>query len=215
MTRKNALRVFFVLPLVVSAVLMNGRVQGVSLPLISLNPVEIIVPPPGESLPYNFTVDVNITDVVNLWIFEFKLDYDTSLLDAISVIPGPVVPETRMLSPIDTGTGEWIPINDTLGRVSVVCTFLFPAMSYTGSDTLMTINFTATAEGSSALQFNSTGLFDSGAYSISHDKLDGSVTVIPEFPAFLVMPLLLIATLAAAFLGKMVWSRKRQGPTIV
>ena len=202
------------LPLIVSVVLMNGSVQGVGSPLISLNPVEIIVPPLGDSLPYNFTVDVNITDVVSLWIFEFKLDYDTSLLDAISVTPGPVVPATRLLSPIN-GTGAWIPINDMLGRVSVVCTFLSPAMPYTGSDTLMTINFTATAEGSSALHFNLTRLFDSGAHSISHEKLDGSVTVIPEFPAFLVMPLLLIATLAAAFLGKMVWSRKRQGPTIV
>jgi len=34
--------------------------------------------------------------------------------------------------------------------------------------------------------------------------------VIPEFPTALVMPLLLIATLAAAFLGKTFWSWKRK-----
>lgn len=212
MTRKNALCIFFVLPLIVSVVLINGSVQG-AVTLISLNPVETIVPPEGESLPYNFTVDVNITSVSNLWVFEFQLDYDTNILDAISVTPGPVVPATRILAPIDDN-GTWIPINDTLGRVSVTCSFLTPETPYTGSGTLMRINFTATAGGISALQFTSTSLYGPLGSPILHEKLDGSVTVIPEFPAILVLPLLLIATLAAAFLGKIVRSRKRQGPTI-
>lgn len=207
--RKNAPCVFLVLPLIVSVILMNGSAQGVA-PLISLNPMEYEASAPDHS----FTVDVNITDVFNLYVFEFQLYYDTNLLDAMNVTPGPVVPATRLLGPVDPETWEWIPINDTLGKVWVVCNFLSPASPFTDDGTLMTINFTATAEGSSALHFEFTKLLDPEGKPISHNKLDGSVTVIPEFPSSIVTPLLLIATLAATFLAKMVWSRKRLGPTI-
>jgi hypothetical protein len=74
----------------------------------------------------------------------------------------------------------------------------------------VTINFTATAERSCILDFTLTQLFDSLGTPIEHEALDGVVTVIPELPAALVVPLLIIATLAAAFLGKMFWSRKRK-----
>ena len=189
---------------------MNGSVQGGSAPLISLNPMEYTAPEPGHS----FTVDVNITDVFNLWVFEFQLYYDTNVLDAMNVTPGPVVPEYRLLGPVDPDTWEWIPINDTLGRVWVTCNFLSPASPFSGDDTMMTINFTAKAEGSSALSFDLTKLLDSGYAPIGHNYLGGSVTVIPEFPAFMVMPLLLVVTLAVTLLGKIFWSRKRREPAI-
>jgi len=183
---------------------------GATVAVVSLNPKETVVSAPGQ----NFTVDVNVTDVAGLYGFRFQLDYDTILLDAFDVTSGPVIPATRLLGPIDPDTFEWIPINDTLGQVEVVCTFLSPATPFTGDGTLVTINFTTTAEGTCALDFTLTQLFDSAMNPIMHNANDGSVEVIPEFPAILVIPLLLIATLAATFLGKMVWSRKRKDALI-
>ena len=84
----------------------------------------------------------------------------------------------------------------------------------------MKINFTATAEGNTSLTLTVQALDSISPYpdytitSIEYTIQSGSVTVIPEFPTILIMPLLLITTLAAAFLGKMVWSRKRKDALI-
>ena len=198
--------VFLVLLLVACITTMGIPRTSASVTKIELNPIEIVVSAPGQ----NFTVDVNVTDVTGLNGFEFHLNYNTTLLDALDVTPGPVIPATRFLGPLDPVTFEWTPINDTLGQVRVTCTFLPPASPFTGDGTLVTINFTATAERSCILDFTLTQLFDSLGTPIEHEALDGVVTVIPELPAALVVPLLIIATLAAAFLGKMFWSRKRK-----
>ena len=46
--------------------------------VVSLNPIEIVVSAPGQ----NFTVDVNVTDVVGLGAWEYKFTYNTTMLDA-------------------------------------------------------------------------------------------------------------------------------------
>jgi len=205
--RKNTRSTILVLPFI-ACILMAGTPHVGASPdtVVSLNPVETIVSAPGQ----NFMVDVNVTDVAGLYGFEFQLYYDTAFLDASNVIPGPVIPPTRFLGPVDPNTFEWSPINDTLGLVRVTCTFLSPASPFTGDGTLVTINFTATAEGTCILDFTLTQLFNNIGAPITHFSDDGSVTVIPEFPALLIVPLLLISTLAAALLGKTFWSRKRK-----
>jgi len=208
---ENISQVFLVLLLIASIIMIGIPSVGTSpVAVVSLNPRETIVSAPDQ----NFTVDVNVTDVAGLYGFSFQLDYDTILLDALKVTPGPVIPATRFLGPIDPDTFEWTPINDTLGQVEVVCTFLYPATQFTGDGTLVTINFTAKAEGTCALDFTLTELFNNEMEPITHNTNDGTVDVIPEFPAILIIPLLLIATLAATFLGKMNWSRKRKDALI-
>jgi hypothetical protein len=64
--------------------------------------------------------------------------------------------------------------------------------------------------GSCDLLFVFTRLVNKVGGYIEHTKLDGSVTVIPEFPAFIVVPLLLVLALAATLLGKMVWLKERR-----
>ena len=209
MMGKNIPRISLILLLIVSMTLVGvPRVRG-AVTYISLNPMEYEAPAPGHS----FTIDVNITDVTNLGVWEFKLAYNTTILDAVEVIyEGRITENNTDWLPINA-TGHWSPINDTLGVVWVGA--LFPwGQEFTGSGTLVTINFTATAVGDCDLDLYETTLGDEWGDPINHTALDGSVTVIPEFPAALVMSLLLVATLAAALLGKTVWSRKRKDAPI-
>jgi hypothetical protein len=65
---------------------------------------------------------------------------------------------------------------------------------------------------------NATHTFIHFTYTTSTTGVDIkiiSTNVVPEFPATLIVTLLLIATLAAAILGKMVWARKRRERFIV
>jgi len=180
-------------------------------PSVSLNPTEINVSAPGET----FTVDVNITDITDMLGYEFKLGFNTTLLNATAVTPGPAQPTNPIYIPMSQVNGqEWTPLQNVSDGFVWAGAFSIMGPSYTGSGVLMTINFTALAEGTCTLylyESPDTLFSDSEPKEIPVEiGLDVPVTVIPEFPATIVIPLLLIATLAATFLGKIVWSRKRK-----
>ena len=180
---------------------------------------QVYVDPPTvtiEELGENATVAINVSEVSNLYGYEFWLSYNTILLDAVEVTIGPVAPEQIFLGPIDPETMEWKPIYDEEGLVKVVVTFL-SGPAFTGSGTLAYITFNGTATGTSVLGLidEHTVLLDPGHNEIdSLPPVDGEIVVVPEFPATLVTPLLLIATLAAALLAKKFWSRKHPGQAI-
>jgi len=205
--RKNILRLSFILLLVASMGLVGVSANPGS-PTISLSLMDE-APAPGDT----FTVDVNITDVPDLQGYEFKLWFNTTLLNATEVIPGPINPPDTMYGPGKMVDSKyvWTPLqNFADGFVWVVAAFP-PGSPFTGGDgTIMTINFTALATGDCSLHLNETILGDSTGEAIDHDTLDGSVTVISEFPLAVAMPLLLIATLTVTLLGKMFWARKRK-----
>jgi len=188
-------------------------VRADPLPIISLNPLEYEAQAPGDT----FTVDVNIADVPDLQGYEFKLWFNNTLLSATDVIPGPINPPGTMYGPGKMVDSKyvWAPLqNFTDGFVWVAAAFP-PGSPFTGgSGNMMTINFTALATGDCTLRLYGTILGNPTGEAIDHGTLGGFVTVIPELPAILVTPLLLVATLAAVFLGKMFWSRKRKDAPI-
>jgi len=212
---KKSLRCASLVLLLTASIIVFGipMVRGQD-PIVAVDPSEVTVLAPGES----FTVEVNVTDVDHLGAWEFKLWYNTSFLDAIWVHATWLTANNTDWIPLNLTTGMWDEtsgINDTIGRVFAGA--LLPLITpFTGSGPLVTINFTATDVGTCTLQLTDTVLGGSSGppdwetWEITHFSDDGSVTVIPEFPALLIVPLLLISTLAAALLGKTFWSRKRK-----
>ena len=181
---------------------------------VSANPTHVYVDPPTvtiEALGENATIAINVSQVSNVHVYEFWLNYDTTLLDALEVTIGPVAPGLVYLQPRDPATDEWKPIYDEEGLVKVVVTLLDPS-TFTDSGTLAYITFNGTAAGTSVLELidEHTNLYNPDLDTIPSSPVDGEIVVIPEFPAILVTPLLLIATLAAALLRKKFWSRKRR-----
>jgi len=180
-------------------------------------------PDPGNlTCTTDFNVSINLQNApaspggVAAW--EFKLSYNSTLLNASYVYRPPAWPEPPYTWLPKGADMLWHPdtlptINDPGGYVWVGCSIPGGSELY-GNWTLVTIEFNATEVGSCVLDLYATKLYDSFVTPIVHTALDGSATVVPEFPVAIVMPLLLIATLAVAFLGKMVWSRKRRDAPI-
>jgi hypothetical protein len=145
------------------------------------------------SLPASFNIDINITNVEDLYGWEFKLTYNKTLLTATAVAEG------TFLNASDSKSSFFsvVQLNDsytgTLGLVWATATLIGDIAPTTGDGTLATVSFSVdTSPGSSALDlygsnlvgYNYTG--DKTTYAISHGDVDGTVTVtgavVPEFP---------------------------------
>lgn len=96
-----------------------------------------------------FTMNVNIANVTSLFAYEFKLYYNTTFLNALSAN----LPSNHFLKPVNPGLIFVVKqealdnFNDTFGRVWVSATLLAPESPKSGSGTLATITFNATALG--------------------------------------------------------------------
>jgi len=197
--------------LLIAGITMVGIPPAYAQTTLSLDPLKIT----GIELGENFTVALNITNVATMKGVAFKLDYNTTILDATLVTSTSITDDATNKLPVDANlTFHWDgppTINDTMGRVWVA---FWGFTTYTGSGVLFTINFTATAAGNSTMHIYDTEVLDNFGEDILHDVNDGEINVIPEFPTMVLIAVLLTATLAATFLGKMFWSRKRLGPAI-
>ena len=87
----------------------------------------------------------------------------------------------------------------------------FPTFS--GNGKLFMIEFTARENGASSLDFWVNGMgtevLDNWGDIIECVLIDGNLTVVPEFPEFLIAPLIIVATLTAVLLRK-IWLKKRK-----
>jgi len=149
---------------------------------IYVNPSSVTGLSPGET----FTIDINVEDVTNLYGFDFKLGYDTSILDATQIVIETWLSsgaECKDLSQILPGdTCAIIKNVDAGGYVWVVVTLLQPAAPVSGDGTLATITFQVTGTGVSALDLYETVLVNSTAIEITHGVDDGNFDNTPGTP---------------------------------
>jgi hypothetical protein len=141
-----------------------GETACVGAKVVEINPETAIhVDPPLTEVHVGntFLIDVNITDVIDLYAFEFYLGYNTTFLDALNVV---------ISHPWEDG----YVINDTEGYVRVWA-FAPIGTSVSGSGTLASILFNATAAGSCILDLYNTSLIDSMGFPIPHNTIDGFV----------------------------------------
>jgi len=120
----------------------------------------------------NFTTDIKLDNATDLYGFEFKLYWNTTLLDLadVNLIP----PWTNYT----IGTNQ---INETIGRYYVGVSTLAPSPSFNGSTTLATLTFQITyvpifphpENVSCIFDLNETILADPNAKPIPHIVYDG------------------------------------------
>jgi len=137
----------------------------------------------------NFVVNVSVSDVVGLYGFEFKLGYNTTVLDGISVVKGPFFPD-----PPKIFVAKML-INETMGFVWVGVTLVPPEPARSGSGTLATITFRVAASGRSPLNLYDDKLGDGTGSPIPHNTVDSHFDNLPPakllvFPKKIVNPLL-------------------------
>jgi hypothetical protein len=115
--------------------------------------------------PYPFTIDINVSNVVNLYGFDLTVRYNTIPLDAVAVriFPGRDGSEYMIIK------NE---INDTEGYVRVAASLLAPTEPLTGNATLVEIDFVAEADGDSLLDLCESNLAESDGKLIPHKTKD-------------------------------------------
>jgi len=187
-TNKKLLCTVLVSIFLVSTALLftTDKVKTESLAVVCVDP-PVVSASSGE----NFTVDIKVADVKNLYTYQFRLSWEPSLLDVTDVTEGPFLnaEETYRTSftPRIYNTPDPLGVS---GYVYVACTLLGePATAAaSGNGTLATIEFLAKEEGNTSLH-----LYE----EMPHGTEDGYSTIIPEIPSLFIPSLFMIATLLA------------------
>jgi len=162
--KKNMLFTSLIVSLIISVSMVSAQDTTVY-----VDPPSIVDPrlAPGST----FTVNVDIEDVPDLYAFDFKLGYNTKILDGVEVNIGPFL-----------NGPTWVAkksINEGAGVVWVAVTSWYPAKSVSGSGTLATITFKVAERGESALDFQRTKLADYDIELVPHDVEGGYFSTIP------------------------------------
>jgi hypothetical protein len=146
---------------------------------IHANPVEgtyFSVAPPvyvSKVLGETFTIDATVSNVQNLRAFEFKLGYNTTLLQAVNVVQGTFFP------PAPKASIEKLEINETIGLIWVRISLSDSEPTINGSGTLATITFKVTfaptppSKACCVLDLHDTFLYDHSMTAIAHDSVGG------------------------------------------
>lgn len=138
-------------------------------PYLLVTPTTHVATRLGET----FTIYINISNVNNLRAFEFKLSYNTTLLDTVKVDQGSFFP-----SPPGVSVAK-LEADETAGLIWVSISLSNFETPKSGSGTLATITFIVTfappspARTSSVLDLHDTMLYDGNMASIVHNSIDG------------------------------------------
>lgn len=114
-----------------------------------------------------FTVNVSVSNVMDLFAFDFKIGYNTSLLDCMQVTLGEFFSNSYITIKTE--------INDAIGRLWVVGSLTSASPSTNGNMTLVALRFRCTGLGVSDLDLYDTLLLDRSAQPISPPPYIGDV----------------------------------------
>jgi hypothetical protein len=160
----------------------------------------------GINLGDTFSINITVSNVIDLVGWQFNLYYKSAVLKATSYSEGPFL-QTGGITTLFNASSFTDHYNATFGVVTLYDLRLSNLTGVNGSGTLATINFTVIGSGASVLHLDPSGfiptkLIDSNNNLIPFTLVDGEAPVIPEFPSFLILPLFFITTLFSAILYK-------------
>jgi len=120
-------------------------------------------------VPQNFTVEVGINNVEDLYELNITLSWNTTLVDYVnhtvySLLNDPVTEDE---------------VNQTEGTYWIWSKSQIPAPPFEGSGSLFEMTFQAKAPGTFILNISSSRLLDRFGGSITHDVLNGTVLIEP------------------------------------
>lgn len=173
---------------------------GAQTPVLSVKPDD-----PAAGIGEKFTIKVYLAKVTDLYGFQFKLGYNTSILDIVQVDI-----KSFLKEPTYTVADE---MNETEGWYSLAVTSLAEPPGKSGSGTLATITFKVTGLGNCTLDLYDDILVNSKAEEISHRTIDGEFTTSerPEEPStpFPVEKIALVIVIAIFLVAALYYVKKR------
>jgi hypothetical protein len=148
------------------AVLSACCAQAWAVPTLTVTSSPTVAP--GSSVG----VDVAISDIADLYIYQFSLAFDANVLHVSSYSLG-----SFLDGAVDT-FGDAGTLDNSAGTISYVFnTLVGPESGVSGSGSLLHVTFDALAAGASAINFSDLLLLDSSGNDIAATVVNGSVNV--------------------------------------
>ena len=114
----------------------------------------------------NFSIDIAVAGVANLYGWEIRLGWNATLLDEADTVEGPFLKSHG-------GTFFTYSVNQTEGRVVADCSLLGFAPGVNGSGTLATLTFRVKSSGECTLDLFNTSLINAFEQPITDQEVDG------------------------------------------
>jgi len=146
-------------PKTTNSVLATDSVQQTT--TISISPATVT-----SQVGCNFIINITISDVTDLYGWEYKLKWNNTLLDATDSAEGPF-----LKSGGDTFFSA--KINNTAGFMLVDCTLLGNVLGVSGNGTLASVTFFVKNSGKCPFDLYDTTLISSLEQAIPHQTIDG------------------------------------------
>jgi len=133
-----------------------------------------IIPEAFRTLRYsNFDINLCISDVVDLYLWAVTIEWNSTILDLLDYSQGSFLQEG--------GATTFLVGKIVAGKIEgLTCSLLGSVPGVSGSGTLATLQFNATATGTTSINITFSDLLDSEGSSIAHGALDGAVKVLPR-----------------------------------
>jgi hypothetical protein len=141
-------------------------VKGTSTTTVYVNP-EINFGAPGQ----NFAIDIDISEVFDLYGWEVRLRWNSSLLNVTQVTEGSFLKT-------EGETFFTYKLNNTEGYIIIDCTLLGDVAGVNGNGTLVTVQFHIKTSGGSTLDLYRTILVSSTEQPIEHIAANGYFSTI-------------------------------------
>jgi len=182
--------------------------------VVSVEPATVDIAAVGQTQ----TVDINITNVANMYAYEIKIWYLNSIVNTTTA--NVTRPTGHFMEPIEDPLNYYATPwkanntqNATNGMIWVVYTLLLPEVARNGSGILLRINFTGVQVGSTPIVLACYPGFggpviisDDTATPITHTVSNGTINVIPEI--MMLLPIFAVTSLIAVSIAKL--KKKRQ-----
>jgi len=165
---------------------------------------------PGATITEDVFVYIPGPTKLLQWVL--SVSWNPAVLDFVSQTEGNFIKN-------QTGSSIFVPgaVDPVAGKVEGVTCGSLSGDGVIGAGVIVTFQWQAKAVGSSVLDLLGDTVaapkpmwLDPTGNQYEFDLVtDGSVTVVPEFPEFLVVPLFILMTLVTVVLTKKLWMRKR------
>ncbi|NHZ33450.1 cohesin domain-containing protein [Massilia rubra] len=166
-----------------AAMMLAASTQAFAIPTLSVNAVPSPVVSGGK-----VDLAVNISDITDLYGYQFTLSFDAALLKASGVKEG------AFLSGAGTTFSDGGKIDNATGTISFVFNTLVGAgPGASGSGQLGLFSFDTFGNGNAALTFSDVLFLDANLNEIAVAADGGSVRVVPEPGSFLLIGIGLVA----------------------
>lgn len=181
---------------------------------VGAQPTVVSILPESYTAPnigLNFTVNISIQNVNNLYAWELTLYYPNDILNGTAIDEGPFLKtgnQPTFFHIIEFNETY----NNTHGRITALCSRLKPdTPGASGDGVLATITFTSkSTNGPKTLHLEDVHLFDSNSNEIPCTTTNSEVTVIPELPTTLTPLILAASTILAIAIRKATQQRKME-----